>query len=447
VPIKLNFLSARFPHILALTIFLTMFDYYLLGVPIKIYYLPPLLLVMILLQKRFLHIRINARIAVLLSTYMLIILLSFLMSDYKYIYGMKSPLIFLLGILVDIGIFYLFFEFYEIKHTNVLLSALVVSVMLNTICAISLGTIGNIIHTPIGKMLAVVNSNYLRPAGFSAEPDVFGFYVSTIALFILPHIQKRKLWKIDLLTISFLAYTFMNIVSITRTSLLSEIIAVFYMFIIKGKWGKVLSIFTVVLFVFVIFSAIGENNPIFGRFSKHYDKTDSGAFNSRLITIYMTIDYIKGKWLTGNGPGYLDDIARNDETLHRYASGGEINTNRNGTIYPLGELFNTGALGLCIVTVILIWIWRVLSIKSSDPRQENILLGARLVLLNSIIVSMANTVIKMPFIWILLAIGCKVACEVRSAKLFCTEKKRLIPSITKIKETSKNTAFVYNSGE
>ena len=383
-------MKISFKLLFGMTIFLSIIDYYIAGIPLKVYYFPPLLLILfVVLRGHAFHFSANKLVIVLLAIYLAIIINSYVESELNGLYGIKSPLIFFIGIVTNIAFFLIFYTLFDIRYYPFMIRILVVSIILNASCAFMMGIIGNIFHIRLGNMFSVVNSSYLRPAGFYAEPDIFGFYVSSIALLIFPLlVTKNKFAKTQWMTICFFAYTALNVLSITRTTILSQIICTLYFLIVKRKWKKIFIVLSLIMIVFLLISMIAQNNVLLGRFSKKFDTADSGAFNSRMYNFYMTIDYIKGNLLFGSGPGYLDDISREEENMHKYASGGVINNNRNGSFFVLGELFNTGIIGTCIMIILIILTWRTLSRKVYNSYYQNILFGIQMLFLNAIIVSM-----------------------------------------------------------
>jgi len=316
---------------------------------------------------------------------------------------------------------------WNIELCNTYIKAISYIALVNAIISIILFVISNFIGKPIGNMFLLSGTNIWRAAGLYAEPDIFGFYTSTITLVLLPFIytKRKSLYLINLPFLAFFFSIIANLISFTRTTLLSLIICIFYYLWLKGKKSFIIFC-SIALLAIIGVSSIAKENPILSRFSINSHKTDNGAFDSRLYNVYMTLNNFNNqKILFGAGPGYLYDLAFDKTNRDTYASGGDINTNRNGTFFILGELFNTGILGLLILIILLIYLWRKLRVDNLKYKYNNdkLIIGAKLILLNALIVSCSNTVIKMPFIWIFIAIGCKALNGTRiiSKKLSISE--------------------------
>jgi hypothetical protein len=151
--------------------------------------------------------------------------------------------------------------------------------------------------------------------------------------------------------------------------------------------------------------------------------TDSGAFYSRQISILINLEEIKKNFFWGRGPGYLYELSYQDDVKKQHGLNrpeSVINSNRNGTVFFLGELFNTGIFGLIIVLCFLFFIWQVLGgVKTSPTKNlEHIQFvdGVKLMFINALIVSLSNTVIKMVFLWIFIGIGCKIAVQYKKER-------------------------------
>lgn len=397
--------------ILGLSIILSILDYYIFNLPIKAYYLPFGFLLVIAFQKGRVH-NLSARpiIVISLIVYLCILGVSYFRSEFRLEYGSSSPIIFTLGIITIIIIFYITYTLFDAGKISSVLKTVQISVLVNFAISFCMFIIANVIHHKIGNMIQLVNSPILRAAGLYAEPDIFGFYVSSLAVFLYPQMAKSRFFTINKFNLAFWGCTLLNLMSFTRTTLISELCCIIFYLILKRR-AKQLVIFIVLLISLFAAASLFSSNPIMSRFSMKSHSTDNGAFHSRLYNINLTIGKIKGNELWGAGPGYLFDLASDEKYKKIYAWGGDINTNRSGTFFLLGEIFNSGIFGTTIVVVFLLIVWCRLKPCQLSEKGNSFILGTKLMMLNALIVSMSNTVIKMPFLWIFVAMACKLATD------------------------------------
>jgi hypothetical protein len=330
--------------------------------------------------------------------------------------GLSSPAIFLTGIIIDVLTFVCFFLLSDTyRYFDVIKKAVLWSVAINTVIAVVFFIVNNIFQLNIGTIFYAGQSSYIRNSGLYAEPDIFGFYTSSIAVLLFPLLKRVDLLRLRITTVCFWLCTVINILTLTRTTLLSEIACIMFYFLINKKFGKLMFVFAV---IGIVYSAgtIFHENQLIGRFGGRSTQTDNGAFNSRVYSIMLNIAEIRKSFLFGSGPGYLYDLVKKDEIIKMLGTKGDININRNGTVFFLGEIFNTGALGLLMVLSFFLFIWRTLSIPHNNGRTSEIASfvdGVKLLFLNALIVSISNTVIKMVFIWVFVGIGCKIAVQIK----------------------------------
>jgi hypothetical protein len=403
------------------TVILSIYDFYIVGksFPVKIYYLPIFFLPLIFyLAHPAFKVKLNIFLILLFLLYISLIVISYYKSSYKFTFGLKSPLIFIFGVLTVALTFTSFFILFDKNHHfETLKKALFLSVLINAVISILLLISTNIFHVNIGTILPY--HEYIRLSGFYVEPDLFGFYTSCIALLFLPICKKTNIFRLNLINASFWINTILNILTITRTTLISELICVIFYYLSKKKIIRILQL-TLIMVIFFTMGSIFNESKIMSRFGNKSTEKDSGAWNSRVLSIAINVSEIKKSFFWGSGPGYLFDLSTTHETRKNFGiTGGDVNVNRSGTIFFLGEIFNTGAIGLVIVLIFFIIIWKTLGyygIKKDTISKNNydylfFLEGVRLVFLNSIIVSFSNTVVKMVFIWVFLGIGCKIAVQ------------------------------------
>lgn len=407
------------------TILLAVCDLYLFGdnFPIKIYYLPIFLFPFIYyFQHPVLSVKLKKRYIILLLFYVILIFISFFRSPYRAVFGISSPAIFFIGVVVDgltFSFFYLLFD--AGRHYSIVKKAVFWSVLINT-CIVSFYFItDNIFRLHLGHILFLEGTPYIRASGLYAEPDVLGFYASAIAVLLFPQMKRIGLLKWNIHFFCFWLCTVMNVLSATRTTIMSEIVCILFYLLAKRRVRKIFPILLVIAVVFAT-GTILHDNQFLGRLGKNSTQTDSGAFNTRLYSIMLNYQEIQKSFLFGSGPGYLYDLANSEEIIKKMAGGGMICTNRSGTLFLLGEIFNTGIFGLGIMLFIFFAIWGALRRAKcglDEPvEREKILFvdGVKLLFLDALLVSLSNTVVKMVFVWVFLGIGCKIAMQIIQEK-------------------------------
>jgi len=404
------------------TILLAVCDLYLFGanLPVKIYYLPIFFFPFIYyLQHPVLSVKLKKRHILLLLFYIILIAISFFRSPYRSLFGISSPAIFVIGVVVDVLTFSFFYLLFDTgRHYSILKKAVFWSVIINAIICCFFFVSDNVFRLNLGHNLAVQGTNYIRASGLYAEPDILGFYVSSMALLVFPLLKRSQMFKVNIYNSCFWLNTIINVVSVTRTTIISQILCILFYLSSKRKIGKLLP-WLVCIGAIIIIGTVFHENSILGRVGINSANSDLGAVNTRIYSIMLNVEEIKKSFLFGSGPGYLYDLVQQEDMLTKFAQGTMINTNRNGTVFFLGEIFNTGALGLAIVIALLFFVWRGLTITNKNKlspfpgEQSQFVDGIKLLFLNALIVSFSNTVIKMVFIWVFVGIGCKIANQIR----------------------------------
>lgn len=407
-------------YLILFTIIFSIYDHYVFShsVPLKGYYLPIFIFPFIyFLKKPSFRLQINSWYIIPFSIYFLLIMYSYLRSPYRNDFGLSSPIIFTIGIVVIIFTFTSFYLLFDKnRHFEFTNKVIKWGVIINTVIAVSIMILTNVLNLNIGTILRL--GSYVRVSGFYAEPDIFGFYVSSIAVFLFPQLKRSSVFRLNFVNISFFLCTLLNILTVTRTTLISEFACIMFYLFIKKKGRKLVVLLFIVGGIFLAGTIFHENDFI-GRMGMNSTKSDSGAFNSRLYSVLLNINEIKKSILFGSGPGYLLDLAHVDENVKFYASGGDINTNRNGTLFLLGEIFNTGLLGLIVILYLFLMIYKTLNglnkeyYKTIPTEYIQFIDGIKLLFINAFIVSLSNTVIKMVFVWVFIGIGCKMVVQIK----------------------------------
>jgi hypothetical protein len=245
-----------------------------------------------------------------------------------------------------------------------------------------------------------------RAMSLFSEPDWFGYYLASVALMVF--------WLRDYIRHN----RFINSVILlglfssgTRAALfgLFLVLGIALLLNIKGiKKVRMISVSLVSIALATIIFSIVVPKKMFNRFNPvTMTSTDGGAFDSRLFSMIMTLDYIsKRPWL-GNGAGGLGMLTEDDENNEIYASGGKMNTGRGGANLILTSLFDVGIIG-----TIPLFIFIIITIKkiiiyfnslSNKIYNEAKLLALSSVLLLTFIEVMLNNMIRYSYIWLVFA--------------------------------------------
>ncbi len=148
---------------------------------------------------------------------------------------------------------------------------------------------------------------------------------------------------------------------------------------------------------------------------------DSGALNSRLYSIYMTVDYIYQNPWKGNGAGSINFLSKSEEIKMFYADGGGINSGRGGTNIFLTTTFDSGFVGLIILVQLFIHIFKknLYYIKISNNNFSYFLKFCFLENVFLLVECQANNMIRTPICWLNFSLLCYAMFVYRQQWLDC----------------------------
>ena len=256
-----------------------------------------------------------------------------------------------------------------------------------------------------------------RPSSLMREPDWYGFICMIGAIFMIVYRMKGKIVfskTFDIISIAILCIGLF--LSMTRTTwvVFVAILFIYFLFFTKRKEKlqitKLICIAAMVGTIGLAGLKIGSPSTFDNILKRINPKTtiqnDNGAFNTRLYSINIMLDYIKLHPFTGNGVGSMGTLSVDKVLLNEYGIMGQVNSGRGNANLYITNTFDTGIIGTVILIMFnLVYLFDMIRMYKKTRKCE--FLAYFLVFLSFLFVFQMNNGIRFGFVWIFLGFSMK----------------------------------------